>query len=148
MEEKIVILSSAKQRQRLGFFRKLLNLSEELYRELLEQFGVDTSKNLTSQQIEELTARLAKNAQARGLYKPKASFVKYKYNNLADREGMATPAQLRKIDIMWRNVSRQTTDKDRAAALQVMIKKITGKDHISFLTSVDVRKLIKAFQNM
>ena len=143
-----MILSTPKQRQRLGFFRKLLNLSEELYREILEQFGVKTSKELTSQQIEELTSRLCKNAQAQGLYKPKPSFIKYKYNNLGEREGMATPAQLRKIDIMWRNVSRQKNDEDRESALQVMIKKITGKDHIKFLTPVDVRKVIKTFENM
>ncbi len=144
----MTLLSSPKQRQRLGYFRKLCNLSEELYRELLEQFGVETSKDLTSQQIEELTSRLRKNAEARGLYKPKPSFIKYKYNNLADREGMATPAQLRKIDVMWKNVSRQTNDFDREKALQVMIKKITGKDNIKFLTCVDVRKVIKAFENM
>lgn len=143
-----MILSSPKQRQRLGYFRKLLNLSEDLYRELLEQFGVTTSKDLTSQQIEELTSRLSKNAQEQGLYKPKPSFLKYKYNNLAKREGMASPAQLRKIDIMWKNVSRQSNDKDRESALQVMIKKITCKDHIKFLTSRDVRKVIKTFENM
>ncbi|MGN0013882.1 MAG: regulatory protein GemA [Candidatus Gastranaerophilaceae bacterium] len=143
-----MILSSPKQRQRLGYFRKLLNLSEDLYRELLEQFGVETSKNLTSHQIEELTTRLAKNAQEQGLYKPKPSFLKYKYNNLAKREGMATPAQLRKIDIMWKNISRQKNEKDRESALQVMIKKITGKDHIKFLTPLDVRKVIKTFENM
>lgn len=118
-----MILSTAKQRQKLGFFRKLLNLPEDLYSELLSQFGVDTSKNLTSQQIEELTSRLRRNAQAQGLYKPKPSFI----NNLSDRNGMATPAQLRKIDIMWKNVSRQQNDKDRQYALQVMIKKLREK---------------------
>lgn len=143
-----MILSTAKQRQKLGFFRKLLNLPEDLYSELLSQFGVNTSKDLTSQQIEELTTRLRRNAQAQGLYKPKPSFIKYKYNNLSDRNGMATPAQLRKIDIMWKNVSRQQNDKDRQNALQVMIKKITGKDNIRFLTHVDVRKVIKTFENM
>ncbi len=143
-----MILSSAKQRQKLGFFRKLLNLSEDLYQELLSQFGVSTSKDLSSQQIEELTSRLRKNAQAQGVYKPKPSFIKYKYNNLAEREGMATPAQLRKIDIMWRNVSRQKNDIDRQNALQKMIKKITGKENIRFLTPVDVRKIIKTLENM
>lgn len=144
----MITLSSLKQRQRLGFFRKLLNLSEDLYRELLEQFGVETSKDLSTQQIEELTSRLRKNAEAQGLYRPKPSFIKYKYNNLANREGMASPAQLRKIDIMWKNVSRQKNEKDRQSALQLMIKKITGKDHIKFLTSRDVRKVIKTFENM
>ncbi|MGN0014832.1 MAG: phage protein GemA/Gp16 family protein, partial [Candidatus Gastranaerophilaceae bacterium] len=99
------MLSSAKQRQRLGFFRKLLNISEELYRELLSQFGVETSKELTSQQIEELTSQLRNHAQVQGLYRAKPSFLKYKYNNLTERQGMASPAQLRKIEVMWKNVS-------------------------------------------
>ncbi len=143
-----MLLSSAKQRQRLGYFRKLLNISEELYRELLSQFGVETSKDLTSQQIEELTSQLRNNAQVQGLYRAKPSFLKYKYNNLAERQGMASPAQLRKIEVMWKNVSRQKNDKDRESALQTMIKKITGKDHIKFLTPIDVRKIIKTFENM
>lgn len=143
-----MLLSTPKQRQRLGFFRKLLNLSEDLYRELIEQFGVKSSKELTSQQIEDLTARLCKNAQAQGLYKTKPSFMKYRFNNLSEREGMATPAQLRKIEVMWKNVSRQTNDSDRRNALLVMIKKITGKDHLNFLTHNDVRKIIKTFENM
>lgn len=144
----MITLSAPKQRQRLGYFRKLLNLSEDLYRELLEQFGVTSSKDLTAQQIEELTSRLRKKAMAEGLYKPKPSFLKYKYNNLAERKGMATPAQLRKIDIMWCNVSRKKNNADRQNALQVMIKKITGKDNIRFLTPLDVRKIIKTFENM
>lgn len=144
----MITLSSAKQRQRLGYFRKLLNLGEDLYRELLSQFGVETSKDLTSQQIEELTSQLRNNAQVQGLYRTKPSFIKYKYNNLGNREGMASPAQLRKIEVMWKNVSRQKNDKDRESALQTMIKKITGKDHINFLTPVDVRKVIKTFENM
>jgi len=43
----MITFSSLKQSQRLGYFRKLLNLSEKLYKELLEQFGVETSKDLT-----------------------------------------------------------------------------------------------------
>lgn len=144
----MITLSSPKQRQKLGFFRKLLNLSEETYQDLLSQFGVDSSKKLTAQQIEEIIVQLKKNAIEQGLYKPKASFLKYKYNNLLGRQNMATPAQLRKIDIMWKNVSRQNNDKDRDKALQVMIKKITGKDSIKFLTPLDVRKIIKTFENM
>ena len=49
---------------------------------------------------------------------------------------------------MWFRISRQKTDADRTAALKVMIKKITGKDGMSFLTAVDVRKIIKTFENM
>ncbi|MGN0013910.1 MAG: phage protein GemA/Gp16 family protein, partial [Candidatus Gastranaerophilaceae bacterium] len=101
----MITLSSPKQRQKLGYFRKLLNISEETYQDLLAEFGVESSKNLTTQEIEALTAQLRKNAAEQGLYKPKPSFIKYKYNNLIGRQGMASPAQLRKIEVMWKNVS-------------------------------------------
>ena len=61
---------------------------------------------------------------------------------------MATAAQLRKIEVMWFNISRQTNDADREKALTVMLQKITGKSHLRFLTHNDVSKMIKALNAM
>jgi len=141
-------LSTPKQRQQLGYMRKLLGIDEDTYREILSGYGVDSSKDLSKKQIDELINNLRDKAKETGVFKPKKSFIKYKYNNLAGRKNMASPAQLRKIEAMWHNISRQKTPTDRAKALKIMIKKITGKDSINFLTSVDVRKIIKTFENM
>ncbi len=140
--------STPKQRQELGFIRKLAGIDEDTYREILSSYGVESSKDLTKAEIEELINSLRDKAKEIGTFKPKKSFIHCKYNNLAGREKMASPAQLRKIEAMWFRISRQKTDEERAKALKIMIKKITGKDGMSFLTAVDVRKIIKTFENM
>lgn len=142
------LMSTSQQRQKLGFFRKMLHLSEDTYYALLAEYGVKSSKDLSMEQIKELILRFRRNAEIAGLYNTKSNIYKQKYNDLAERKGMATPAQLRKIEAMWQGVSRLKNEQDRQKALQTMIKKITGKDNIRFLTAIDVRKIIKTFENM
>lgn len=142
--------STPKQRQSLGYIRKLLALDDDVYREmLLNRYGVESSKELTSNEITELINSLRDKAKQIGVFKPKASFNKYKYNNLANRDKkMASPAQLRKIEAMWIERTRAITRTEQAKALKTFILRITGKENISFLTAVDVRKIIKALENM
>ena len=142
--------STPKQRQDLGFIRKLLGLDEDVYREMLfNRYGVNSSKELSSSEITEFTNSLRDDAKQAGLFKPKASFNKYKYNNLSNRDKkMASPAQLRKIEAMWLERSRAKTRAEKGKALLKFIFKITGKENISFLTAIDVRKIIKALENM
>jgi len=143
-----MLLSTAKQRQNLGYFRRLLAIEDDLYQDILSEYGVKSSKDLSMEQIKELILRFRRNAEIAGLYNTKSNIYKQKYNDLAERKGMATPAQLRKIEAMWQGVSRLKNEQDRQKALQTMIKKITGKDNIRFLTAIDVRKIIKTFENM
>lgn len=143
-------MSTTEQRKMIGCLRAKLGLDEDIYREMLEEYGVQSSKDLTNAQAEVLLRRLKQNALAAGVWKPtkKYRFQKYKYNNETTVRGMATPAQKRKIEAMWKDVSRQKDDYGRAEALKVMIKKITGKDHMRFMTSKDVSAIISAFQAM
>ena len=39
-----MILSNSKQRQLIGYFRKLLKISEEAYQEILASYSVESSK--------------------------------------------------------------------------------------------------------
>jgi hypothetical protein len=141
-------MSTPKQRQELGYMRKLIGLDEDTYRDILSQYGASSSKDLTGTQIYELINKFRDTAKQMGVFKPKKSFNHCKYNNLAGRAKMASPAQLRKIEAMWMQISRQKTDIEKAKALKSFIKRITGKDGISFITSVDARKLINAMENM
>lgn len=144
-------MSTTKQRQEIGYMRRLVGLDEETYREMLSDFNnASSSKDLTDGQAKTLINSLRDKAREMGVFKPvkQYAFQKHKYNNLGSRYGMASPVQLRKIEAMWFRVSRQETDADRAQALQVFTKKITGKDHLKFLTSADVSKVIKALDSM
>lgn len=144
-------MSTTKQRQEIGYMRKLIGLDEEIYREMLSDFNnASSSKDLSDTEARTLLNSLRDKAKEMGVFKPvkQFAFQKHKYSNLVDRYGMASPAQLRKIEAMWFRVSRQDNDTDRAEALRIFSKKITGKDHLKFLTSEDVRKVIKALEAM
>ncbi|MBF0516358.1 MAG: DUF1018 domain-containing protein [Nitrospirae bacterium] len=70
-----------------------------------------------------------------------------KYDCLAKRdETMATPAQLRMIEAMWRERSF-AKDIDKAKMLRWFIQRF-GVSDILFLTKLDVRKVKRALDNM
>lgn len=136
-------MSTAKQRKKIGFLRKILNLTEECYRDVLAGYGVSSSKNLSEFQAEKLIIQLHKNAISTGVLKP------YKYNDLAARsKKMASPKQLRMIEAMWFNISFKKTDLERKTAFEHFICKITGKQKLRFLTAVDIRKIVEALKSM
>lgn len=144
-------LSTPKQRQLIGYFRKLLCLDADTYHDILWTWGVDSSKELTLQQAETLVNQLKKQAIASGKYTPKKqyAFQKYKYNNIGERDNkMATPLQLRKVEALWLRISNQANDIDRESALNKMCERITGKERLMFLTKQDISKLITALENM
>lgn len=143
--------STSKQRQMIGYFRKILGLSEDLYHDILWTWGVDSSRDLTAAQAETLLKQLKEKAISQGKYQPKARYKaqKWKYNNYIERdENMASPAQLRMIEGLWFEVSTQTNDTDREHALNKLCQRITGKARIIFLTKPEVSKLIKALNSM
>ena len=145
------LLSSARQRQRIGYLRKLLNIEDDLYYEILRSdFDARTSKDLTVKEAYELITRFTNDCKERGIYKQKATvkMAQYKYNNLKRDKSMASPAQLRMIEAMWADVSRADTDEGRALALKAFIKRITARDGIRFLTSKDAAQLIAALNKM
>ena len=144
-------LSTAKQRQDIGYLRKLLNLDDDLYYEmLLNIYGVSSSKKLTLCQAKEFLNKLRDIGRKMGVFKSTRihSFQKYKYNNWGQRENMATPKQLRMIEALWFKVSRQTNDTDRKNALNSFIQRIIGVQNIRFLKKTDINKLKKAMENM
>lgn len=144
-------MSTSKQRQEIGYMRKLMSLEEEIYREMLFGFNeANSSKDLSEHEAKCLLKSLRDKAKFMGLFKPvkQYSFQKYRHSELDGRVGMASGAQLRKIEAMWYAISRQKTDLEREKSLLVMVKKITGKEHLKFITAIDTRKIIRVFEKM
>jgi hypothetical protein len=140
-----------KQRQEIGYMRKLLGLPEDTYRDMLAGFGAESSKELMLAEASELLARLRTNGIQAGVFKPTKQYVfnKYKYNSYMDRgDCYASPAQLRKIEAIWFRVSRQEDDKARETALRSFIERITGKMDIRVLLKSDASKIINALEKM
>ncbi len=136
------------QRQMIGILRKKLNLDDDTYRELLSEYGVNSSLQLEYNDANSLIDSLRANAIKMGVYEPKLNNYQ-KYENLKNRpRGMATPAQLRLINVLWKNVSVKETDAQKEIALNRFIHNITGKSHIHFLEQEDVKKVIKAIKTM
>ena len=140
--------STPKQRQDIGYLRKLLKLDDELYYEMLQNsYGVSSSKDLNQTQAREFLNKLRDMGRDMGIFKSTRiySFQKYNYNDLNGRaDDMATPKQLRMIEALWLKVSRQTSDTDRKSALNSFIQRIIGVQNIKFLKKTDINKLKKA----
>lgn len=144
-------MSTATQRQQIGHIRKLLGLDEETYREMLFQYNKAlSSKDLSVYDANILLNSLRDKAKEIGVFNPKkaTTFKQYKYNKLGNRKGMASPAQLRKIEAMWFDVSYAKDNEARKKGLNTLIKKVTGKDNIMFITHTDVSKVIEALKAM
>lgn len=144
-------MSTPKQRQKIGFIRKLLGLDAgDTYYEMLLDYGIESSKDLTDSQAQEFLNRLKNMAIGAGVYKPRINFVfkSLQFEDLANRDGMATPKQLRKIEAMWVDVSVKTQPEDIKRSLNSFIKRITGKGDIKFVEQNDVQKIIKALSEM
>ncbi|MCD8025333.1 MAG: regulatory protein GemA [Candidatus Gastranaerophilales bacterium] len=137
-----MIKSSAKQRQLIGFLRKQLKIDADIYYDILSSYNVESSKDLSYQDAEEILSKLKKEAIKQGVYTPKTNYEKY--GTMYGRFGMGTPKQLRKIEAMWMNISNQKTEN----SMNKFIYRITGKQRLNFLTQMDVRKVIKALETM
>ena len=145
----MIFESTPRQRQMIGYLRKLLKISNDTYYEIIYNgWGVESSKDLSFNAAESLITQFKRQATDAGLYKPAKNNYLDRYRSLEGRTGMATPAQLRKINIMWKFVSKQPTDELKEQALNSFIKRITGKERLIFLTQKDVSKVVKAIETM
>jgi hypothetical protein len=126
--------------------KKELCLDEVAYDAMLAPYGVTSSKDLSYQQQLELISDFVKLG-----FKVKAK-KPLKYSHLKnDRridsgERLATPAQLRMIDAMWMT-SPEVRNKTEEG-LNHFIKRIGGVDNIEWLMMRDVRKVVKAIDEL
>jgi hypothetical protein len=124
-----------------------LGFDDELYRELLmSYFNTDSCKNLTKEQAANLINGLENHA------KETVNWTSYnnktRYDELENRQNMATPRQLRKIEAMWKDVSYHTDDPSRKAGLRQFLEKKCGVSDLKFLDKKQVQKIILILEDM
>ncbi|MBL1212445.1 MAG: regulatory protein GemA [Ignavibacteriae bacterium] len=124
--------------------KKELGLSSDEYKSMLESFNASSSKELSYKEAEQLLKKLM---QLGWIPKKTAKsnigskrFSTIKRNSLMH----ATAKQLRMIEGMWMEVSREKTTE----SLNKFIKRIVGVDHIEWLRRHDVPKIVKALQSI
>lgn len=134
-----MIMASKKQIVIIHTLKNKLGWDDKTYRKfLLENTDgfCETCKDISDDTLDKIIAKMkfmAKN---------------YNFNDLGEREGMATAKQLRMISAMWKEVSYIKDEKLRLKALDRFVKKICGVDSIRFLKSVDVKKVVRAIKRM
>ena len=127
------------QVKRIHVLISRMGISDEDYRARLEkEFGVRTCKALSRAQA----ARFIRTME------PLAPAPPRRRREWKRRPGMATPAQLRKIEAMWADVSKKTTVGGRRKALGAFLEKRFGVSDLAFVTHEMPGKIIHALEAM
>jgi hypothetical protein len=130
------MLSTKQQRIQIKATQRRIGMSDEDYRDALEtNYGVNSCTALTEAQA----------GQFLNFLNGKATGNKGKYEDLADRPGMASPAQLRMIEAMWHEVSYAT---DKAAALDKFLQNRFRVSKLTWLPAWKVGKVKAAIEAM
>ena len=136
------------QIKRIHVLLSRIGVSDEDYRARLdEEFGVRTCKKLSSTQAGKLIRDMESIAKGMGIDvggRRKGT----RRREWARRPGMATPAQLRKIEAMWSGVSRQRTAEARRKALGAFLEKRFGVSDLAFVTHEMPSKIIHTLEAM
>ncbi len=125
-----------------------IGMQDEDYRKLLKKwFDVDTCLKLNYAQAELMIQRLRYIAEKAGKWKHSKG-NKTKYDDLGDREGFASPRQIRKIEAMWCDVSYQPDQEAKLRALNKFVFRFFHVSNLRFLEDWQAHKIIKSLQAM
>ena len=130
---------SSFQIKKIHTLKNLLCIDNDLYIDMLMSFGVQSSKNLTFTEANILLEILEEKAVAQNLWvkQPK------KYESLKRNENMASSAQLRMIESLWREIAYINNDKFSKSSLRKFLKNKFKIDDIMFLTKTKATKVIQ-----
>ena len=121
-----------------------IGISDEDYRAKLdEEFGVRTCKKLTRAEAGRFIRNMEAVAKGMGIDVGRRPRREWKR-----RPGMATPAQLRKIEAMWADVSRQRTAGGKRKALGAFLERRFGVSDLAFVTHEMPSKIIHTLEAM
>lgn len=131
------------QIKKLHALRRALGLDEPTYRAVLERFGAVSSKDLSPRALASCIEQLEAHAVCTGVWQARGGAPAPR-----KRPGAASDAQLRLVAVLWKQVSRQETEAARKAALDKLVKRITGKPKLAWCGQRDVEKLVSALEAM
>jgi len=149
---------TAAQIRRIHTIVHALNISDDNYRAALEsRFSATSCKDLTVHQactfideLEKLALKVQRDkhqTSEKGAEQPQPPIAE-RYSNLDNRPGMASAAQLRKIDAMWQDISIVPDLDARSRALRHFIHRVAGVADLRFLDKQAAGKVINALNAM
>ncbi len=137
-------MATAKQIQLIHIAKKELNIRDLIYRDILRvNSGKESAKDLTPGEA----AKVLDHLKALGwkirsgqpsTRKPKTK----KYDDLGKRPGMASPAQLRLIEVTW--VNNPNVREKTPEVLRKFIENQFKTSDLRFIEGRDVGKILKA----
>jgi phage gp16-like protein len=130
------------QIKKLHALKRACGLDDDTYRAMLEQFGAASSKDLSAKAMSRCLLHLEAQAAQAGVWEIRSMPQKTR------RPGAASEAQVRLVRALWKQVSRQTTDLDRANALDALAKRLTGKPRLTWCGHQDIATLVAALEAM
>lgn len=137
-------MATSSQIRKIHTLKNFIGLDDDLYREMLMTFGVQSSKNLTDTEagifIEVLEVKAEKFEN--WVKRPK------KYADLYRDENMATQAQLRYIEGLWKEVAYFDDEDFNKKSLRKFLKSKFKIDDIMFLTKAKATKVIQGIKGM
>jgi hypothetical protein len=147
-EEKAVKMVEKGQIRRIHTLKTALKLQDEKYRKLIyaNYYPCTSSKDLTFDQAVDFIKNLECMAIAEGVWAHYEG--KSKFEELGRRSRMATPAQLRMIERIWKEVSVAGDEQMRQKALRIWLFNHFKVSDLRFLDTRIVRKVIHALRAM
>lgn len=138
-------MSTYAQIKKIHTLKNVLRLDDDLYLDMLMSFGVQSSKNLTTTEAGIFLEILEEKAVLTNKWEVRNK----KYEELKSRdEDMATPAQLRMIEAMWREVCYVDSPEFAKQSLRKFIQNKFKIADIKFLTKKKAVKVIRAISAM
>ncbi len=137
-------MATISQIRKIHALKNILGLDNDLYIEMLMSFGVQSSKNLTYTEAALFLEILEDKAEEHNLWKKQRK----KYADLNRSNDMATQAQLRMIEGIWREICYYDTDKFARKSLRKFLKSKFKVDDIMFLSKHTAIKVIQAISKM
>lgn len=137
-------MATTSQIRKIHALKNVIGLDDDLYREMLMSFDVQSSKDLTYTEAIIFTEILEEKAVAidRWQKQPK------KYENLHRSDKMASDAQMRMIEGMWREICYHDNDQFAKKSLRKFLKSKFKVDDVMFLTKAKASKVIQAIKGI
>ena len=132
------------QIRKIHTLKNIIGLDDELYREMLMSFDVQTSKDLTYAEAVIFIDILEDKAIELNRWKKKPK----KYEDLYRIDKMATQSQLRMIEGLWREICYFDNDIFATKSLRKFLKSKFKIDDLMFLTKAKASKVIQGIKGM
>jgi hypothetical protein len=133
----------------IHMLKSALRMDDDCYRAALGSYGVTTSLDLPLSRAVHFIERLQMQAISAGVWKYRPEATRQgRFGGLQGRQGMASAAQLRKVEALWVYVSRQPTTEAKREALHVWLEHRFHVARLEWLPEWMVGKVIKALEAM